>query len=362
MTAPFWILVAFTIFAFVGFPLVVLLLGAIMRRGYASGPVTPAVDVLIAAYNEAEGIEAKIRNALEQRYPTDRLRVVVVDDGSTDGTPERVEALADARVTLVRGTARGGKIGALNAGIAACTAEVVLLTDANSDFEPDAVARLVEPFADPAVGGVCGNQQNRRGKGALALGETLYWEYDKLLKRMETRTGSIVAADGSIYAIRRDLWETIPKGVTDDFFVSTGVVAAGRRLVFAESARAIEAPLERGGDHYRRRVRITQQAMHSLAMRRSLMNPARHGVYALVLVGHKVLRRLASPAIFLCLPATVLALPGGWLYALALLAQISVYVLAALGWWGGGRLPAKILAAPYYFVLGNLATTVGMIR
>lgn len=362
MTVPFWVLVLFTGFAFAGFPLAVMLLGALLHRRHRSDAVTPSVDVLIAAYNEADGIVAKVRNALDQRYPTERLRVVVVDDASTDGTAARVEAMGETRVTLVRTAVRGGKIGALNAGIEACEAEVVLLTDANAAFEPDAVAELVRPFADPDVGGVCGNQRNLGGTGALALGETLYWEYDKLLKRMESLTGSIVAADGSIYAIRRSLWERVPAGVTDDFFISTAVVAAGRRLVFADAARAVETPLERTGDHFTRRVRITQQAMHSLACRRELVNPRRHGVYAFVLVGHKLLRRLAAPAILLTLPATLLALGSGWIYALALVAQLVVYAGAVAGWLGGGRWPAKLIAAPYYFVLGILATTVGMLR
>ena len=242
MVVVFWALVGLVLFAFVGFPLCVMGLGLLLRRRHHTRPITPVVSVIVAAYNEAAGIAEKIRNTLASRYPEDRLEVIVVDDGSTDGTAREVERLTDPRVRLLRQERRGGKIAALNRGVPQGRGEILVFTDANAELEPDAVARLVEPFADPSVGGVCGNQLNRPGRGPLARGEHVYWEYDKLLKRMESLTGSIVAADGSIYAIRRDHFEAIPPGVTDDFFVSTAVVRDGARLVFAEAARSLEAP------------------------------------------------------------------------------------------------------------------------
>jgi cellulose synthase/poly-beta-1,6-N-acetylglucosamine synthase-like glycosyltransferase len=257
---------------------------------------------------------------------------------------------------------RGGKAAALNHGIRSTSGEVVVFTDANAMFAADAVRELVRPFADPEVGGVCGNQENRPGRGALARGEVLYWEFDKWLKRQESRTGSIVAADGSIYAIRREHLETIPPGVTDDFFISTAVVRDHRRLVFAERARSMEEPLEREGDHFRRRVRITHQAMRSLAARRELLDPRRYGVYAFVLLGHKVLRRLAAPAILLLLPVSAIAAPKGGIFLLALVAQVVLYAAAAVGILAGDRIRSRALVAPTYFVLGILGTTVGIWR
>lgn len=362
MVLLFWLVLGFVALAFVGVPVAVALAGVILRREHRRDDVTPSVSILIAAYNEADGIVAKVRNALGQDYPPDRLEVVVVDDGSADDTGTRVRAIDDPRLTLIVMPERGGKVTALNHGIRATTGEVVVYTDANAEFAPDAVRRLVRAFADPEVGGVCGNQENRPGRGALARGETLYWEFDKALKRLESRTGSIVAADGSIYALRREHVEEVPLGVTDDFFLSTGVVRQGKRLVFEADARSIEEPLEREGDHFRRRVRITHQAMRSLAARRQLLDPRRYGVYAWVLIGHKLLRRLAAPAILLLLPVSLLAAPSGGVPLLALIGQVALYVAAALGWLAGDRLPVKLLAAPTYFVLGILGTTVGIWR
>lgn len=358
----FWSLVALVGFAFVGFPIGVIALGLILHRAHLCEAITPSVSVLIAAYNESEGIQAKVRNTLAQQYPRDRLGVVVVDDGSDDGTAQRVRELDGERVRVVVMPRRGGKVSALNRGVLECTGEVLVFTDANAEFEPDAIARLVRPFADPDVGGVCGNQLNRRAGSAAARGDNLYWEFDKFLKRMESRTGSIVAADGSIYAIRREHFETVPLGVTDDFFISTGVVSRGARLVFAEDARSVEEALERRGDHFRRRIRITEQALHSLHARRDLMNPFRSGSYSFVIVGHKLLRRLAAPAILLLFPLSALLIGRGWVYDVAFGLQLLLYLAAVGGAVLRGRVSARLTAAPLYFVLGVVGTTVGLVR
>jgi cellulose synthase/poly-beta-1,6-N-acetylglucosamine synthase-like glycosyltransferase len=358
----FWVVVGIVFFAYAGFPLLVMLIGALRRRRHRREDVTPRASVLIAAYNEAGGIAAKVRNTLDQDYPADRLEVVVVDDASTDGTADAVEAIRSPRARVIRMSQRGGKVAAINAGVGACSGEVFVFSDANAELAPDAVRRLVAPFADPGVGGVCGNQRNAPGNGALARGERLYWEYDKLVKHLESRTGSIVAADGSIYAIRRRHFEPVPAGVTDDFFISTAVVKHGARLVFAPDAQSIETPLERGEDHFRRRVRITEQALLSLLKRRELLNPFRYGLYSLVLIGHKVVRRAASPLLLLLLPLNLLLIGQGGIYDATALAQVAVYSAALLGAMFRGRAAAKLLSVPYYFVLGNLATAVGIVR
>jgi len=362
MIVAFWLLLALIGFAFFGFPLAVIFLGAVLRRRHRMEAVTPAVTVVIAAYNEAAGIGRKLANTTGQDYPAGQLEVVVIDDGSTDGTAAIVQAFADPRVRLVRLPVRSGKVSALNAALPLARGEILVLTDANSEFERGALRALVRSFADAAVGGVCGNQLNARGGSALAMGERIYWEYDKLLKRMESWCGSIVAADGSIYAIRREHIEMIPSGVTDDFFLSTAVVKQGRRLVFDAEAKALEAPLERTKDHYRRRVRITEQALLSLWSRRELLNPLRTGAYAFVLAGHKVLRRLAAPAFLLLLPVSAFVVRAGGAYTVLAGAPLVVLALAAVGALARGRVARKLLSIPYYFVLGSAATTVGIAR
>lgn len=359
----FWILVGIVAVPLVLFPVSIAVLGGLGRRGFQARDIEPTVSVLIAAYEEEEGIRAKIRNTLDQHYPADRLQVVVVDDGSDDDTVGEVRAIDDPRVVLVQQEERQGKSAALNRGFPHCTGEIVLFTDANAELEPAALARLVRPFADPAVGGVCGNQLNRRGTGALAAGEVLYWEYDKFLKRMESRTGSIVGADGSLYAIRREHFEPVPRGAGDDYFISSGVISHGARLVFEESARSVESPLEATGDQFRRRVRITSRALRSLYLRRRLLNPFRYGIYSYVVAGHKILRRVASPVILLLLPATMwAAAESGGFFVLALGLQLAVYAAAGLGHLSGKRRGTKVLSVPYYFVLGIVATSVGIVR
>ena len=361
--ALFWTIVGFIAIPFVLYPASIALLGGVLRRRPHSADITPTVSVLIAAFDEEGTIGDKIRNTLAQQYPPDKLQVVVIDDGSTDATLTEARSVSDERVTVLSQQKRAGKTAALVRGARHCHGEILVLTDANAEFEPDAIAALVRPFADDDVGGVCGNQLNRPGNGPLALGERVYWEYDKFLKQMESNTGSIVGADGSIYALRRSLFEAPIEGATDDFCISSAVIATHHRFVFARDAKSLETPFTHSGDQFRRRARITSRSAKGLFYRRRLLNPAKYGIYSWVMAGHKVFRRLASPAILLLLPATAWAALGHKRgYRLALGAQAALYLSALAGWLLHGHTQSRILAIPYYFVVGIAGTTAGLWR
>jgi cellulose synthase/poly-beta-1,6-N-acetylglucosamine synthase-like glycosyltransferase len=332
----FWGSAAWLGFVLVGAPLLIVVRGWIRPRPIRRAASEPTVAVGVAARNEAERIATRLDNLLSQDYPQDRLEVVIASDGSEDRTVAIATERATSnpgRVIRVLELPRVGKADALNAAIATASAEIVVFTDANSRFATDAIRRIVEPFADERVGGVAGNQVYLPADGSVdrAVGERDYWDLDRWVKEAESRAGSTISATGAIYAIRRELVPTVRSGVTDDFWISTAVVAADRRLVFEPSAIAFEPPAPGTRREYGRKVRIMTRGLRGVAERRALLDPRRSGFYSLQLAWHKVFRRLmAIPLLILGASSAALAADGP-IYALAALGQVVGYGLAAVG-------------------------------
>jgi glycosyltransferase involved in cell wall biosynthesis len=346
-------------YTYLAFPVLVLLRARLRPRPHRSAPVPPSVSIVIAARNEAASIAAKIENLRALDYPPDRLQVVIACDGCDDGTDAIARASGDDRVRVLS-LQRVGKADALNAAVREATGDVLVFSDANSQYAPDAVRELVAPFADPEVGGVAGDQRYLSGGGeaAVAGGERKYWDLDRMLKTAESLGGNVISATGAIYAVRRELFVPVPSGVTDDFATSTAVIAQGRRLVFAPDAVALE-PVGRSGEiEFERKVRVMTRGLNAVIARRELLDPRRHGFYSLQLVSHKVLRRLmAVPLLVLGLSATVLARRSAAFRALAAVQGI-VYALGMVGLVLGDRAPrrTRLLGLPAYFCLVNAAS------
>jgi cellulose synthase/poly-beta-1,6-N-acetylglucosamine synthase-like glycosyltransferase len=364
--AVFLACLAGTAYLYFGYPLLLLVLGRLRPRPVRGAGATPPVTILVPAHNEAAVIGAKVANALALDYPPERLEVLVISDGSTDRTEEIVAALAAAepeRVRLLR-LPRGGKLPALNRGAAAARGEVLVLTDANSVLAPDALRHLVSPFADPAVGGVCGNKRLRppRGADATAGGEGLYWRYDKWLKAQESRIGSIFAADGGLYALRRELYTPIEDPAqADDIAISARVVLQGRRLLYEPRAVAEEDAPEEGRDELRRKVRVTNHSVRALLG----LGPRlwTSGLYSLELLSHKLFRHLVPFLLLPMLAANAVLAFASPRFAAVLALHLGFYALAAAGFLlrhrpAGRRRP---LYVPYYFTLVNLAAFLGVV-
>ncbi len=353
----FWLMAVTVGWTYVGFPLVVLARGRWLRKPFIAADACPPVSVVIAAHNEAPVIRRRIENLVGLDYPTDRMEIIVASDGSNDGTAAIASSVAPERVRVLD-LARVGKAAALNEAVAGATGEILVFSDANSDFAPDAIRRLTRPFADPTVGGVAGDQRYRDDGGrSNGAGERQYWDIDRRLKRAESDAGNVISATGAIYAIRRDLFQPVPAGVTDDFITSTAVIAQGRRLVFAADAIAYEPVARDDRAEYGRKVRVMTRGLRGVMVRGALLDPRRSGFYAVQLATHKVLRRLvAFPLVGLALLAPTLW-GSGSVYRLAALGQGVTYGLAALGLLLA-REPIgrhKALALPAFFVTANVA-------
>jgi cellulose synthase/poly-beta-1,6-N-acetylglucosamine synthase-like glycosyltransferase len=361
----FWGTLATFVFAYAGFPLLLAVVARWKPRPVRKREVTPRVSVVIAAHNEAGSLAQRIENILASDYPPDQLEIVVASDGSTDNGPAIAEAYASRGVRVLR-LPRVGKLRALDAGILAATGELLVLSDANALFEPDALRRLAANFADPDVGGVVGHTMYRVASGSHggSLGERLYWRYDTWLKQLESRTGSVVSAHGGFYALRRELYrfESEAAAATDDFAISTAVVAAGRRLVYERDARAYEFAVTNAGREFRRRVRLMTRGLRGVALRRALLNPRRFGFYAVILFCHKVLRRVLVLGLPVLFASALWLAPRAGLYAMAAAMQVLFYSLAGLGWLvRGTRLGRrKWLYVPFHYCATHAAAAVAL--
>lgn len=365
MAFVFWLSAAILFYSFVGYGVALLALS----RLKPARPEPPAwaprkVSFLVAAHNEAGVIADKLENTLALDAGGAALQVVVVSDGSTDNTVEIARSVQDRRITLLE-QGRLGKAAALALGLERCEGDVIVFSDANAMLSEGALTAMLRHFADREVGGVCGQitvaRKGDRG-GGLGFAESLFWRYDQALKRAESRLGGTVSAQGSVYAMRRDLAIAPRPGCADDFVISVRAVAAGARLVFEPGARTTEVVTENVGNELRRRVRSAELSWRSLAQCAGLMNPRRHGWYAWQLISHKLVRRL-NPLFLVLLLASNLALIGeGWFYATTGLAQIVFYGVALAGLLRPASRRSKPVSVAVFFVLSHAAMAAGFFR
>src|SRR3954471_897687 len=336
-------------------------IGGSERRRTAAQLGLPHLSVLVAAYNEASCIGQPIENLLAQDYPSDKLEIIVGSDASTDGTDASVQHYAGRGVKLSRGE-RAGKAGVLARLIGLAKGEVLVLTDANSEFEKDAIRRLVQPLRDPAVGLVCGRLRLHSPLGA-PVAEGAYWKLESMLKLYESRRGCVMGANGGIYAVRKHLFPPLPAGtVVDDFVAALRVLQNGYEVRYEPEAVAHEETAPGHADEYRRRVRIAAGGFRALSQFRDLLAP-RHGFTAFALWSHKVLRWLVPQALLVALLTNALLAPRSNLYSILLLGQCTAYALAALGLLGATPRRFRALSdAAAHFVEMNAALLVGFWR
>jgi len=321
----------------------------------------PRVSLVVAAWNEAQVIGEKLRNACALDYPEEKLEIVVGSDGSDDGTDEIVRACEDRRVRLSSASERAGKVSVLNRTIPSATGDIVVLSDANTMFDGAALRKLVRHFADPRVGAVCGRLRlyNPRKQD---FEESAYWVYESFLKLREGRRGAVMGANGGIYAIRRNLFRPLPANtIVDDFVIAMRCLQRGYRVTYDPEALAWEETTEDYRKERLRRVRIAAGNFQSLGLVGGLLHP-RFGFAAFAFFSHKLLRWLAPflMALLLLANASLLHRP---FFQLTFALQLLFYWLAVVGW--AVRLPGrlgKLTSLARYFVEMNLGMAHGFFR
>ncbi len=351
--AGFWLSGALLFHTFAGYAALMALLargrGAV--KNLAPAPL-PDVCVVVVAHNEEARIAARVADLLAADYPAEKLRVLVVSDGSTDATVARAAAVEPARVSVLVQPERAGKAAGLNAALAQATAEVIVFTDARQRFAPDAIARLAAHFADPRLGAVSGALEIDAAASAAGAGVDAYWRYEKFLRTAEARFDSCIGCTGAIYAIRRALFTPLPADtVLDDVVIPMRLAVAGHRVSHDPAARAFDPqPLEPAAEKIRKR-RTLAGNFQVLFRHPAWLLPWRNRLWW-QLLSHKYLR-LAAPVFLVALLTASAALAAQPFYRAALALQFAFYLAAAFGLLFPS-LRGKFFALPAGFVFLNL--------
>ena len=329
-----------------------------VRRQLPPDKRLPDVTLFITAFNEEEVVDEKMRNCLGLDYPADKLHIVWTTDGSNDSTNQRLEDWPQATVHFQ--PLRQGKTAAMTRGMMLVDTPLVVFTDANTMLNPEAVTQIVRCFEDPAVGCVAGEKRVAgTGNTGAAATEGVYWKYESKLKELDHRLYSAVGAAGELFAVRRELWQTLREDtLLDDFVCSMLIAAQGYRIAYCKEAYALESPSADMGEEGKRKKRIAAGGLQSVWRLRKLLNPFRYGVLWFQYVSHRALRWTLTPVVLVALlPLNVALLWSGHpaLYAAILALQCAFYLAALTGWAlerSGHR--NRLLFIPYYFLFMNL--------
>jgi cellulose synthase/poly-beta-1,6-N-acetylglucosamine synthase-like glycosyltransferase len=365
MILIFALCVALMLWVYIGYPLFLLLLSRLTKgEPVQLAPITPPVTLIISAYNEGEIIRAKIKNSLALDYPAELLEVIVVSDCSDDDTEAIAGEYANRGVRLLCLEKRSGKTAGLNVAVPKARGEIIIFSDANAMYHRMAVRHLVRNFADPTVGCVTGESRYEVDANAAdsTASENLYWRYELALKKLETKTGSLVGGDGAIYAIRKALFRPMRPEDLSDFVNPLQIVAQGYRNVYEAEAFSFERGAESFEKEFGRKVRIINRAWRGLWRVRQVLNPFRFGFYTVQVLSHKLLRWLIPVFMAGAFGANFFVLNFGKLHQIVFAVQIAFYVLAFIGWLQSRR-PAisRLFYVPYYFCLVNYASLLGII-
>lgn len=303
----------FIIYTYAGYPLLIFIWAVFFPKKTAKVHNTcePAISIVIAAHNEEHNIKKRMANLMAQDYPHDKMEIILVSDGSTDNTCRVIEKIIKENnavsgnrydIKLIRLNENMGKAVALNTGVESAEGEFVIFTDARQEFEYDALRELVANFNDPFVGCVSGELVfYKDGENRVPTEMGFYWNLEKMIRKMESRTGSVPGATGAIYAIRRSLFVPIPKDtLLDDVFVPMMVVFKGYRTIFDPDAVAWDIPSKHVSQEKARKIRTLVGNYQLLELVPDLLIPNENPIFFRYF-SHKICRLFVPFAFILFL-------------------------------------------------------------
>jgi cellulose synthase/poly-beta-1,6-N-acetylglucosamine synthase-like glycosyltransferase len=362
--AIFWLSVAAIGYAYVGYPLLLIVLSKLRPKPVKSGHWTPTVTVIIAAYNEERDLAAKLENTLALDYPASHLEIIVTSDCSSDRTDEIARSYASRGVRLHRQEERHGKTAAQNAAVTKARGEIIVFSDATTHYRPDVLKLMIPAFADSSVGCVTGRVIYQDDKdSSVGAGTQSYWNYEFFLKKHESAVCSLIGVCGCMYAVRASAYIPLYNEACSDFIIATTMVEQGLRAVYVPEAVCTEEPNRQAKKELAARVRIISQTFADLWRNRSVLNPFRSGFYAVQLWSHKLMRYLVPVFLIVIFFASAFLAPRNAFYAVVFVMQV-VFYLAAFVSWILEKLGVtfSLLALPQYFVITNLASLIAFVK
>jgi cellulose synthase/poly-beta-1,6-N-acetylglucosamine synthase-like glycosyltransferase len=364
IAVSFWICVGLVLYVYAGYPLLIWCCSRVFGRARQTSSVLdplPTVSVVIAAHNEESVIEERVRNLLALDYADGKLEIIIASDGSTDRTCDLVRAV-DSRIRVLDFPVNRGKAAVLNDAIEQARGEIIVLSDANTMMDRDAVKALAQRFADPEVGIVCGRLMLVDAVSGQNV-DGMYWKYETFLKSAEASLDALLGANGAIYAIRRSLFPRLPHRIAVDDFVIPLLarLRSGSRIVYEPRAIAHEETPAEIRAEFSRRSRIGAGGFQSLSLLWPLLNPAR-GWVALAFASHKVLR-WTCPFFLVGSAVGSAILSSEPVYRTAFIAQAALYAIAAAGYFSP-RAGAvyRVMRLSTMFVAMNLALLAGFFQ
>lgn len=372
MIIAFWISLFIIIYTFVGYGFLLFFLVRIKRifkKNYlfSDSAELPTVTILIAAYNEENIIEEKIKNTLELDYPKDKTQIIFITDGSSDSTPNKIAAHQD--VVLLHKDLRTGKMAAIKRAMPSVTNEIIVFTDANTFLNKSAIKELVKHYQNEKVGAVAGEKRIMVEElaDASSAGEGFYWKYESLLKKWDYELYSNVGAAGELFSIRTKLYQPVESDtIIDDHMIAMRIAENGYLIAYEPEAYAMETASANTKEELKRKVRIAAGGIQSILRLKKAANPFYYPLLTFQYISHRVLRWTVTP--FLLIAALVL---NGiiayktdiFFYKTLFIAQILFYILSLLGmFFERKNIRIKAFFIPYYFCVMNYAVVAGIIR
>lgn len=339
------------------YPICIYILGKLFQRPIHKRNITPSVTILIAAYNEENYIYSTIKNKLDSDYPSDLLDIIVISDGSTDGTDEIVRAFDNPRVKLLRQESRAGKTSALNMAVPYAKGELLMFSDANSIYTKDTIRCIVKNFDDPSVGYVTGKMIYSNPDGTVVGdGCSAYMKYENLLRRYESAFGSVVGVDGGVDIVRKKYYQTMRPDQLPDFILPLKVVEQGYRVIYEPEAVLKEQTLKSSKDEYRMRVRVSLRSFCALKDMVHIFNPLKYGIFSWQIFSHKLLRYVAFTFMIFLYISNLFLINDFTVFLLFFYCQNLFYLFSLIGYYCEKKgINVKMFYIPYYFSLINLA-------
>ncbi|MFC1562511.1 glycosyltransferase family 2 protein [candidate division KSB1 bacterium] len=342
------------------------MLSKLIRRKRINNDIfTPSVTILMSVYNEEKIIEKKIKNFLELDYPENKLRLIIGSDGSNDKTVEFINKFENERIKLLSFEERRGKSEILNNLIPHSSGDIILFSDANTIYHPEAIKKMMPHFSDSRVGAVCGNLRlnNLDEENVGGWGEKIYWNYENKIKELEGKIKTTIGATGGIYAIRKELFHTIPKNksIPCDFLIPLRIAGDGYDVVYENEAIAEENTSKNLKGEFIRKVRIGVRCFQMLSYLVPYLNPFK-GFVSFGLWSHKIIRWF-TPFLMILIFIINLLLIDQTFYKFLFLFQILFYLSAFFGFLLNlFKKKFFIFSAPFYFVTINFALLVGFFK
>ncbi|SDB58033.1 Glycosyltransferase, catalytic subunit of cellulose synthase and poly-beta-1,6-N-acetylglucosamine synthase [Desulfonatronum thiosulfatophilum] len=355
----FWVCFLLLFYAFIGYPALIWIFARTAgQRSRFDERRIPTVSMLLSVYNEEQVIRSKLENFLQLDYDSQALEMIVVSDGCSDGTEAIVASFDSPRIRLIVQEERGGKTLALNRAAAEAKGDILVFTDANSMFAPDALRKLTRHFADPEVGLVSGRSVYLDARNNTEHSGGVYRQYEDFIKEQESGTVSIVGADGAIYALRADLYQPLPAEYINDFIHPLQVVCRGLRAVQESEALCREVQDGDAGKELQRQTRIMAQSwLIVFSQAKNLLHAGRVGHFW-AMISHKVLRWITLPLMAALLFFNLLLLDEGLRYQILFTIQFGFYLAVIAGW----RRTEGLLRVPAMFTLLHAAAVLGLCR